>query len=136
MHSQQDEFYSIFLQNIFSVITNLALHELTWLYIFYLQHYLNKLIKNKNYLLNKCSIQYLLYFTVARILFIMNDLYISSINIHFIPEWNSGIIFIDYIYSVSKHYYVNLIRASSAFAFDLIKNLCALWHYIKAYYVC
>ena len=61
------------------------------------------------------------------------------------------IIFILWIYSVSKHYYVNFISAKSAFAetlsnlwnfssefkfnFGLIQNLSALSHYTKTYHV-
>ena len=60
---------------------------------------------------------------------------------------NNIIIFIHYIYLVSQYYYVNLIRAKSAFTetmrnvwnlstkFDLIQNLCALSYYNKTYHI-
>ena len=60
----------------------------------------------------------------------------------------TGIIFIHYIYLVSKYYYVNLIRSKSEFTktlrnawnlstkFDLIQNLHDLSHYTKAYHDC
>ena len=84
----------------------------------------------------------------------MNDLHICSISIHFIkeilhwiPEFNNGIMFIHNIYLASRYYYVNLIRAKSAFTetlrnawnlsskFDDIQNVCALSHYTKTYHV-
>ena len=61
---------------------------------------------------------------------------------------DTGIIFIHYIYLVNKYYYVNLIRAKTAFAetlrnawnfsakFDLIQYLGILSHHTIAYHVC
>ena len=60
----------------------------------------------------------------------------------------NGIILIYYIYLVSNYYYVNLIRAKSAFAktlknawnlstkFNLIQNYCTQSYYAKIDHVC
>ena len=59
----------------------------------------------------------------------------------------TGIIFIHFIYLLSKFYYVDLIRAKTAFPetlrnawnlstkCNIIQNLCSLSHYIIAYHV-
>ena len=76
-----------------------------FLFVINLNIYIYKLITNTNYLLNKCSIKYLLTLSVASLPFIMNEFHISNILHSFyqvIIEIDTGIIFIRYIYSVSK----------------------------------